>query len=68
MSDLHLLSRRSFVAIGGATFVAGCGGGLSPDMLGAAVGGAGKEANFRDLVKALHAAFDKVADQTEKLF
>jgi len=68
MSDLHLLSRRSFVAIGGATFVAGCGGGLSPDMLGAAAGGAGKEANFGDLVKALHAALDKVADQTEKLF
>ena len=68
MSDVRFLNRRSFVALGGATFIAGCGGGLSPDMMGAALGGAGKEANFGDLVKALHAALDKVADQTETLF
>jgi hypothetical protein len=69
MSDVRFLNRRSFVALGGATFIAGCGGaGLSPDLMGAAMGGAGKEANFGDLVKALHAALDKVADQTETLF
>lgn len=66
MSEIRLLNRRSFVAMGGATFIAGCQ--ASPDMLGAAIGGAGKEADFGQLVKALHAALDKVADQTEKLF
>ena len=68
MSDNQLLNRRSFVALGGATFIAGCSGGVSPDMLGAAAGGAGKDADFGELVKALHLALDKVADQTEKLF
>lgn len=66
MSEIRLLNRRSFVAMGGATFIAGCQ--ASPEMLGAALGGAGKEADFGQLVKALHAALDKVADQTEKLF
>lgn len=66
MSETRLLNRRSFVAMGGATFIAGCQ--ASPEMLGAAMGGAGKEADFGELVKALHAALDKVADQTKELF
>jgi hypothetical protein len=67
MSKAILLNRRSFAALGGASLVSGCL--ASPDMLiGAAMGGAGNDADFGQLIKSLHAALDKVADQTEKLF
>ena len=66
MSRTNLINRRSFVLLGSASTLAGCMAG--PEMFGAAVGGAGNDANFGDLIKSLHAALDKVADQTEKLF
>ena len=67
MSKATLLNRRSFAVLGGASLLSGCL--ASPDMLtGALTGGAGKDADFGQLIKSLHAALDKVADQTEKLF
>lgn len=66
MTEISLFNRRAFVAVSGSALLAGCQ--MSPDMMGAALGGAGKDADFGSLVKALHAALDKVADQTEKLF
>jgi len=59
-------NRRAFIAMGGASALSACQ--MSGDMMGAAMGGAGSNADFGQLVKALHAALDKVADQTEKLF
>lgn len=63
---MNIFNRRLFLALGGATIVSGCQ--MSGDVIGAAMGGAGEEADFGQLVKALHAALDKVADETEKLF
>lgn len=59
-------NRRTFMVLGGASALSACQ--MSGDMMGAALGGAGSDADFGQLVKALHAALDKVADQTEKLF
>jgi len=60
------LNRRTFMVFGGASALSACQ--MSGDMMGAALSGAGSDADFGQLVKALHAALDKVADQTEKLF
>ena len=59
-------NRRTFMVLGGASALSACQ--MSGDMMGAALGGAGSDADFGQLVKSLHAALDKVADQTEKLF
>ena len=66
MSETTLLNRRSFAVLGGMSLLSGCM--ASPDMLvGAATGGAGKDADFGQLIKSLHAALDKVAEKTKKL-
>ena len=45
MSETTLLNRRSFAVLGGMSLLSGCM--ASPDMLvGAATGGAGKDADF----------------------
>lgn len=59
-------NRRTFMVLGGASALSACQ--MSGDMMGAALGGSGSNADFGALVKSLHAALDKVADQTEKLF
>ena len=63
----EIISRRNALRItfgGGAMLLSGC---VSPDMMGAAVGGAGKEANWAALIKEARDAIDLVANQALKL-
>ena len=61
------MNRRMLLTMGGgAFFLAGCQA-AAPGMMGAMMGGSGKDADWGSLIKSLHAALDKIADQTEEL-
>jgi hypothetical protein len=66
-NETKLMNRRGLMFLGtSAVLLSGCQMAV-PGMTGALTGGAGKEADWGSLIKSLHAALDKVADQTEEL-
>ena len=66
-NETKLMNRRGLMFLGtSAVLLSGCQM-AAPGMVGALTGGAGKEADWGSLIKSLHVALDKIADQTYEL-